>query len=133
MAWRDTKGQGRIVRACAASTLALAAGLFALPLAAQETKLGENPISTILKWRPAAMPKDMPDFVKNSRPAEGSMTFTPLTGPEPERPKRLTPAELAEATKKLDTAAAANRAKAARAFGAAAIPARPPAKRATGN
>ncbi len=103
------------------------------PVHAQEARVGDDPVTNMLKWRPTAPPKDMPDFVRNSRAPDGQMNFTPLTGQEPSRPKRMTPDELAGSLKKFDAAAAANRAKAARAFGAARPAARRPAKRAAAN
>ena len=95
-----------------------------------ETKIGEDPLTVMMKWKPAATEKEMPDFVKNSRPPEGQLGFTPLTGASPDRPKRKTPAEIEAEMKRFDAAAAAARANAARAFGAARPAARPPAKRA---
>ncbi|MFT4096735.1 MAG: hypothetical protein QM651_06400 [Rhodoblastus sp.] len=97
---------------------------------ADDFKLGEDPLTVMMKWRPAARDKDMPDFVKKSRPPEDRLNFTPLVGQEPARPKRKTPAELAAEMKKFDAAGAAARARAGRAFGAARPAARPPAKRA---
>ena len=105
------------VRLMAAATLAIG---IATPGLAQdkgaETKLGEDPFSVILRWRPTTTAPDMPDFVKKTRPAEEQLNYTPLTGEEPTRPKRLTPAELAATTGKLDAAAASARARAAAAF-----------------
>lgn len=118
----------------AASAAALALALFAGPAFAQSTaepaKLGEDPLSVMLKWKPAATEKEMPDFVKKTRPPEDQLGFTPLTGNEPQRAKRKTPAEVEAEMKRFDAAAAAARARAARAFGAARPAARPPAKRA---
>ncbi|MCC2109718.1 MAG: hypothetical protein KDJ40_20020, partial [Hyphomicrobiales bacterium] len=74
--------------------------------------------------------KEMPEFVRKTRPPEDALGFTPLTGAEADRPKRKTPAEIAAEMKKFDAAAAAARARAARAFGAARPAARRPAKRA---
>ena len=110
----------------AAITLALVCG----PVFAQETKLGEDPFSAMLKWKPSAREKEMPDFVRNSRPADDKLGFTPLTGDNVDRPKRKSPAEIDAEIKRFDSAAAAARARAARAFGAASPAARPPAKRA---
>ena len=112
--------------AAAAMALALVCG----PVFAQETKLGEDPVSVMLKWKPAAREKEMPDFVRKSRPAEEKLGFTPLTGDNVDRPKRKSPAEIDAEIKRFDSAAAAARARAARAFGAARPAARPPAKRA---
>lgn len=102
----------------AATALGLAA--LAAPALAQdgrgEAKLGEDPFSVMMRWRPTTTAPDMPDFVKKTRPDEDKLNYTPLTGEEPTRPKRLTPAELAATTGKLDAAAAAARARAAAAF-----------------
>lgn len=118
---KDWSTAGAVFLACA-----LASGA----TFAQDIKIGEDPLSVMLKWRPAAQEKDMPDFVKKSRPADGQLGFTPLKGDEPTRPKIKTQAEVAAEMKKFDAAGAAARAKAARAFGAARPAARSPAKRA---
>lgn len=123
-----TTRQTRQWRTAGAATLALA--LVTTPAFSQDMKIGEDPLSVMLKWKPAAQEKDMPDFVKKSRPPEGQLGFTPLTGAEPARPKPKTAAEIAAEMKKFDAAGAAARARAARAFGAARPAARPPAKRA---
>ncbi|HMN71520.1 MAG TPA: hypothetical protein PKA55_06590 [Rhodoblastus sp.] len=118
----------RRLRPAGAAVIALA--LVCGPTLAQDMKIGEDPLSVMMKWKPAAREKEMPDFVKKSRPPEGQLGFTPLTGQEPDRPKRKTPAEVAAEMKKFDAAAAAARARSARAFGPASPAARPPAKRA---
>ena len=97
---------------------------------AQDAKIGEDPVSVMMKWKPAAREKEMPDFVRKSRPAEDRLGFTPLTGDNADRPKRKSQAEIEAEIKRFDSAAAAARARAARAFGAARPAARPPAKRA---
>ncbi len=114
----------------AAGVAAIALALVAGPAFAQDTKVGEDPVSVMLKWKPAAREKEMPDFVRKSRPAEDRLGFTPLTGENADRPKRKSPAEIEAEIKRFDSAAAAARARAARAFGAARPAARPPAKRA---
>ncbi len=101
---------GAFVVAAASATRAQDAG---------ETKLGEDPITRLLKWKPAAATPEMPDFVRSTRPEDERLTYTPLTADEPSRPKRKTPAEIAAATQKMDAAAAAARARAATAFPAA--------------
>ena len=113
-----------------AGAAAIALALVCAPAFAQETKIGEDPVSAMLKWKPAAREKEMPDFVRKSRPAEDKLGFTPLTGESADRPKRKTQAEIDAEIKRFDSAAAAARARAARAFGAARPAARPPAKRA---
>lgn len=97
---------------------------------AQDAKIGEDPVSVMMKWKPAAREKEMPDFVRKSRPTEDRLGFTPLTGDNADRPKRKSQAEIEAEIKRFDSAAAAARARAARAFGAARPAARPPAKRA---
>ena len=76
-------------------------------------KIGEDPISVMMKWRPTAEPPEMPDFVKRTRPPENQLDYTPLTGTEPKRPPRKTPAELAATMQKLDSAGARARGQAA--------------------
>lgn len=113
-----------------AGAVAIALALVSSPVCAQETKIGEDPVSVMLKWKPAAREKEMPDFVRKSRPADEKLGFTPLTGENADRPRRKTQAEIDAEIKRFDSAAAAARARAARAFGAARPAARPPAKRA---
>ena len=114
----------------AAGAVAMALALVSGPAFAQDAKAGDDPFSVMLKWKPAAQEKEMPAFVRDSRPPEDRLNFTPLTGEDADRPKRKTPAELEAEMKKFDAAAAAARARAARAFGAARPAARRPAKRA---
>ena len=102
---------------------------------AQDAKIGEDPVSVMMKWKPAAREKEMPDFVRKSRPAEDRLGFTPLTGDNADRPKRKSQAEIEAEIKRLWAPAnfgnaAAARPRAAGAFGAARPAARPPAKRA---
>ncbi|MFO1118369.1 MAG: hypothetical protein U1E28_22090 [Beijerinckiaceae bacterium] len=92
----------------------------ASPAAAQQApkvkaKSTDDPFTVMSRWKPTADAPDMPDFVKKSRP-DGQMDYAPVTGDEPARPKRMSPAELAAATSKMDAAAAAARARAAAAF-----------------
>ncbi|MDE2364762.1 MAG: hypothetical protein KGM42_18960 [Hyphomicrobiales bacterium] len=91
-----------------------------------QTQLGEDPFSVIMKWRPTTDKPDMPDFVKKSRPPDDQLNYTPLTGDETKRPKRMTPAEVSAQMKQLDAAGAGARARAAAAF--PAKKARRPAK-----
>lgn len=98
------------------AAVALASATPVLAQTAPQTKLGEDPFSVIARWRPTTTMPDMPDFVRNSRPPDDKLTFIPFTGDQTVRPKRMTPAELAAATGKLDSAAAAARARAAAAF-----------------
>ena len=115
----------------AAGAVAIALACLAPPAFAQQNiEIGEDPLSVILKWKPTAREKEMPEFVRKTRPPEDALGFTPLTGAEADRPKRKTPAEIAAEMKKFDAAATAARARAARAFGAARPAARRPAKRA---
>jgi len=113
-----------------ASAAAMALALVSGAATAQDIKLGEDPLSVMLKWKPAAREKEMPEFVRKTRPADEQLNFTPLTGQDADRPKRKTPAEIEAEMAKFDAAAAAARARAARAFGAARPAARRPAKRA---
>ncbi|MFV0281876.1 MAG: hypothetical protein ACK5JM_14095 [Rhodoblastus sp.] len=121
---RTTHGKLLPAASAVAMALALVSGALLAPggsvwggsawaqtAAGQGFKLGEDPFSVMLKWRPAARDKEMPDFVKNSRPAEGQLNFTPLVGPQVDRPRTKTPAELAADMKKFDSAAAAARAR----------------------
>jgi hypothetical protein len=93
--------------------VAAAIGLCPLAASAQELKLGEDPISVMMKWRPTTQPREMPEFVKRTRPPEDQLNYTPLTGADPKRPPRKTPAELAATMHRLDSAAAGARARGA--------------------
>lgn len=111
----------RIARSCvrlmAAFALVAAAGP-ALAQQAQKSKAKPNddPFTVMSRWKPTADVPDMPGFVKQSRP-DGQLDYAPVTGGEqPNRPRRMNPAELAEATSRMDAAAAAARARAAAAF-----------------
>lgn len=117
--------RGVCAAAAAAGLAAAALAGASAPAAAQDIKLGEDPLSVMLKWRPTAPPAPMPDFVRKTRPAEDELHYTPLTGAQPERPRTKTPAELAETMKKLDAAGAGARAQASRAFGRARAPRKP--------
>jgi hypothetical protein len=92
---------------------AAALGLCPVGASAQETKIGEDPISVMMKWRPTTQPPEMPDFVKRTRPAEERLDYTPLTGADVKRPPRKSPAELAATMHRLDSAAASARARGA--------------------
>ena len=124
----ETTTAAKKLRTAGAAAIALA--LVCGSAFAQDAKIGEDPVSVMMKWKPAAREKDMPDFVRKSRPAEDRLGFTPLTGDNADRPKRKSQAEIEAEIKRFDSAAAAARARAARAFGAARPAARPPAKRA---
>ena len=89
---------------------------------AGETKLGEDPVSVMMKWRPNREAPAMPDFVQQTRPSDERLGYTPLTGAEQARPARKTPAELAATVGKMDAAAA-------RARAASGFPVPKPAKR----
>ena len=91
----------------AAGAVAMALALVSGPAFAQDAKAGDDPFSVMLKWKPAAQEKEMPAFVRDSRPPEDRLNFTPLTGEDADRPKRKTPAELEAEMKKFDAAAAA--------------------------
>jgi hypothetical protein len=77
-------------------------------------ELGESPFSVMMRWRPTKEPREMPDFVRKSRPPEESLQYQPLVGVEPAGPARKTPEEVAAAKAKLDAAGRANRARAGR-------------------
>lgn len=111
--WNGRTRTSGLIAAAVAGGVAMSAGASF----AQDTKLGEDPLSVILKWRPTASPTPMPEFVRKTRPPESDLHYTPLTGKEPDRPKTMTPAQLAETMKNMDAAAAGARARAARAFG----------------
>lgn len=80
-----------------------------------------------------APPQQPPDFVARTRPAGGQQDYAPLAPSEPARAvRRRTPAEMEAIGARLDSAAAQNRARAAR----VKIPdtgAPAPAKRPRGN
>ena len=75
---------------------------------ADDFKLGENPVSVIMKWRPTTPDPDVPDFVKASRP-NAALEYKPVGGAKVDRPKLKTKAELAAMTKSLDEKAGALR------------------------
>ena len=72
------------------SILALALALLAPGVSAQEPaaqqKFGEDPFSVMMKWRPSRDAPDMPDFVKQTRPSDDRLGYTPVTGEHPARP-----------------------------------------------
>ena len=75
---------------------------------AEEFKLGENPVSVIMKWRPTTPDPEVQDFVKASRPA-GELDYAPLSGPKIERPKLKSKDELKASVHALDAKAEALR------------------------
>ena len=111
----------RIAASCVRLMAALAlVSTSILPAAAQQApkrkaQSTDDPFTVMSRWKPTADAPDMPDFVKRSRRDE-NLNYAPLTGDQPNRPKRMDPAELAAATAKMDAAAAAARARAAAAF-----------------
>ncbi len=86
--------------------VAVGVALATFPAAAGEIKLGENPISVILKWRPATPDPEVSDFVRDTRPPEKALDYKPLTEPKIERPKLKSKEELGAMVTGLDQTAA---------------------------
>jgi hypothetical protein len=100
------------------AVLATLGVLAACPVGAEEYKQGEDPFSVIMKWRPTTEAGEMKDFVKQTRPSEDQLQYTPLTGDTPDRPKVKSKNELGATMSGLDKAAAAARARGAALGGA---------------
>ena len=86
---------------------------------AEEVKIGENPVSAILKWRPTTPDPQVQDFVKGSRPA-GELKYAPLTAPKVERPPLKSGKDLKAMVDGMDGRAAGVRGKGAAAAGSSA-------------
>lgn len=76
--------------------------------AAEDFKLGQDPVSNILKWRPTTPDPEVRDFVKEARPA-GELKYAPLSGPKVERPPLKSKKDLKAMVDGMDNRAAALR------------------------
>ena len=82
--------------------LSMAALGMIAPARAEGFKLGEDPASVILKWRPTTPDPEVKDFVKASRPADDQLKYNSLNAPKQERPKLKTKDEMNAMVKGLD-------------------------------
>ncbi|HET6377488.1 MAG TPA: hypothetical protein VFG05_04180 [Methylocella sp.] len=75
---------------------------------AQAPKSYGSPLDTLMNTRLWADVPEAKDFVRASRPPSGSLSYQPLTGVDPERPKPRTEEELKALESELNDAAARN-------------------------
>lgn len=75
---------------------------------ADDFKLGDDPVTNILKWRPTTPDPEVKDFVRESRPA-GDLKYAPLSGPKAERPPLKSKKDLKAMVDGMDGRAAALR------------------------
>ena len=75
---------------------------------ADDFKLGTDPVTNILKWRPTTPDPEVKDFVKASRPA-GDLEYAPLSGQKVERPPLKSKKDLKAMVDGMDGRAAALR------------------------
>lgn len=94
---------------------ASAAVLFGIWLAfgqvahAQQAKTtGGSPLDTLMSTRIWADVPEAKDFVRAARPAPDSLTYQPVTGTDPERPKLRNETELKALASELESALAQN-------------------------
>lgn len=85
--------------------ICLAFGQFAH---AQQAKTGGSPLDTLMSTRIWADVPEAKDFVRAARPAPDSLTYQPVTGTDPERPKLRNEAELKALASELEGALAHN-------------------------
>ncbi len=97
---------------------------FAAPAFAEGFKLGEDPVSVIMKWRPTTPDPQQQDFVKASRPDESALTYQRLRDPKVDRLKLKSKAEVKDMVGGLDTKASALRARGSVSAGAGTATAR---------
>ena len=99
------------------ATLSLTAA-FAGPALAEGFKLGEDPVSVIMKWRPTTPDPQQQEFVKASRPDESALTYQRLRDPKVDRLKLKSKAEVKDMVGGLDAKASALRARGSATAGA---------------
>jgi hypothetical protein len=75
---------------------------------AQDTKGGGTPLDTLLQTKLWADVPEAQDFVRETRPPPDSLSYQPLTGTDPERPKLRTKEELKALESELEQAAKHN-------------------------
>ena len=95
----------RLWGAGAIALICLASGPFAQ---AQQAKTGGSPLDTIMSTRLWADVPEAKDFVRDTRPPLDSLSYQPVTGIDPERPKPRSTAELQALQSELERAAVHN-------------------------
>src|ERR1700737_3607250 len=101
-------------------TLAALAGVclgYGPPGRAQEAKPGGSPLDTLMHTKIWADVPEAKDFVRETRPPPDSLTYQPVTGHDPERPKLRSKVELEALESELDRAASHNDRKAGKHVG----------------
>ena len=88
--------------------LAVVGGGLVTAARADDFKLGTDPVTNILKWRPTTSDPEVKDFVRESRPA-GELKYAPLTGAKVERPPLKSKTDLKAMVDGMDGRAAALR------------------------
>jgi hypothetical protein len=81
---------------------------FTSPCHAQDAKGGGTPLDTLLQTKLWADVPEAQDFVRETRPPPDSLSYQPLTGTDPERPKLRTKGELKALESELEQAAEHN-------------------------
>lgn len=104
----------RLWAAAALALICLVSGPFAQ---AQQAKTGGSLLDTLMSTRLWADVPEAKDFVRDTRPPPDSLTYQPLTGTDPERPKPRSTAELQALQSELESAAAHNEGTAQRRLG----------------
>lgn len=79
---------------------------------AQESKLGPSPLDTLMHTKIWADVPEAKDFVRETRPPPDNLTYQPVTGTDPERPKLKSKAELEALESELELSTARNNKKA---------------------
>ncbi|MBO0734374.1 MAG: hypothetical protein J2P49_08695 [Methylocapsa sp.] len=102
---------------CAASVVAL-----------QDAVAGGSPLDTIMSTHFFADVPEAKDFVRDSRPPQGTLDYQPVTGPGREGPKLKNKDELKALESELEKAAARNEEVARKRLGYKKPPAAKPAK-----
>ena len=75
---------------------------------AQEAKAGGSPLDTLMHTKIWADVPEAKDFVRETRPPPDSLSYQPVIGTDPERPKLRSKVELEELKNELERAAAHN-------------------------
>jgi hypothetical protein len=77
-------------------------------ISAQEAKSGDSPLDTLMHTKLWADVPEAKEFVRESRPAPDSLSYQPVTGTDPPRPKLRDQAELKALEIELEHAAMHN-------------------------
>jgi hypothetical protein len=75
---------------------------------AQGAKAGGSPLDTLMHTKIWADVPEAKDFVRETRPPPDSLTYQPVTGHDPERPKLRSKGELDALANELERAASHN-------------------------